>query len=122
MSGTTRNPRPAGRGASQRVVSVNAQMRFGSPDAAARYVLQAWLEGDRAKARRAASESVVDALWSRLGDRAYRPRFDGCTFRDIDRGSDCAIGYTTVGLGSTMQVKGGADLGWQAVAIQFAQL
>jgi hypothetical protein len=111
-----------GASAGYRVVSVNAQMRFGSPDAAARYVLKAWLEGDRAKARRAASETVVDALWSRLGDRAHRPRFDGCTFRDIDRGSDCAFGYTTVGLGFTMQVKGGANLGWQAVAIQFAQL
>jgi hypothetical protein len=111
-----------GASAGYRVVSVNAQMRFGSPDAAARYVLKAWLEGDRAKARRAASEAVVDALWSRLGDRAHRPRFDGCTFRDIDRGSDCAFGYTTVGLGFTMQVKGGANLGWQAVAIQFAQL
>jgi hypothetical protein len=72
-------------------------------------VLKAWLEGDRAKARRAASETVADALWNRLGDRAHRPRFDGCTFRDIDRGSDCAIGYTTVGLGFTMQVKGGAN-------------
>jgi hypothetical protein len=111
-----------GASAGYRVVSVNAQMRFGDPDTAARYVLKAWLEGDRAKARRAASETVVDALWSRLGERASGPRFDGCTFRDVDRGSDCAIGATTVGLGFTMQVKGGADLGWQAVAIRFAQL
>jgi len=111
-----------GASAGYRVVSVNAQMRFGSPDAAARYVAKAWLEGDRAKARRAASETVVHALWSRLGDRAYGLRFNGCTFRDINRGSDCAFGYTTVGLGFTMQVKGGASLGWQVVAIQFAQL
>jgi predicted lipid-binding transport protein (Tim44 family) len=111
-----------GASAGYRVVAVNAQMRFGSPDAAAKYVVKAWLAGDRAKARRAASETVVDALWSRLGDRAHRPRFDGCTFRGIDRGSDCVFGYTTVGLGFTLQVKGGADLGWQAIAIQFAQL
>jgi hypothetical protein len=111
-----------GASAGYRVVSVNAQMRFGNPDAAARYVAKAWLEGDRAKARRAASETVVDALWNRLGDRAHRPRFNGCTFRGIDRGSDCAFGYTTVGLGFTLQVKGGASLGWQVVAIQFAQL
>jgi hypothetical protein len=111
-----------GASAGYRVVSVNAQMRFGSPDAAAKYVVKAWLENDRVKARRAASETVVDALWSRSGDRAHRPRFDGCTFRGIDWGSDCAFGYTTVGLGFSMQVKGGADLGWQAIAIQFAQL
>jgi predicted lipid-binding transport protein (Tim44 family) len=111
-----------GASAGYRVVSVNAQMRFGNPDAAAKYVVKAWLEGDRAKARRAASETVVDALWNRLGDRAHRPRFNGCTFRGIDRGSDCAFGYTTVGLGFTLQVKGGASLGWQVVAIQFAQL
>jgi hypothetical protein len=110
-----------GASAGYRVVSANAQLRFGDPDAAARYVLKAWLEGDRAKARRAASETVVDALWNRLGDRADRPRLDGCSFRDSDRGSDCAIGYTTVGLGFTMQVKGGANLGWQAVAVRFAQ-
>ncbi len=111
-----------GASAGYRVVSVNAQMRFGSPDAAAKYVVKAWLENDRAKARRAAGETVVDALWSRLGDRAHRPRFNGCAFRGINRGSECAFGYTTVGLGFTLQVKGGAQLGWQAVAIQFAQL
>jgi hypothetical protein len=111
-----------GASAGYRVVSVNAQMRFGSPDAAARYVVKAWLENDPARARRAASETVVDALWSRLGDRAHRPRFDGCTFRGIGRGSDCAFGYTTVGLGFTLQLKGGANLGWQVVAVPFAQL
>jgi hypothetical protein len=111
-----------GASAGYRVVSINAQMRFGSPDAAAKYVVKAWLDNDRVKARRAASETVLDALWSRSGDRAHRPRFDGCTFRGINRGSDCAFGYTTVGLGFTLQVKGGASLGWQAVAIQFAQL
>jgi hypothetical protein len=111
-----------GASAGYRVVSVNAQMRFGSPDAAAQYVVRAWLQDDRAKARRAASETVVHALWSRLGDRAYGVRFDGCSFRGMDWGSDCAFGYATVGLGLTMQVKGGANLGWQVVAIQFAQL
>ena len=67
----------------------------------------------------------MQALWSRLGDRAYGLRFDGCNFRSMDWGSDCAFGSTTVGLGFTMQVKGGgrrASLGWQVVAIQFAQL
>ena len=98
-----------GASAGYRVVAVNAQMRFGSPDTAA-------------KARHAASKAVVDALWSRLGDRAYGVRFTGCAFRGIDRGSDCAFGYTTVGLGFSLQVKGGASLGWQVVAIQFAQL
>jgi hypothetical protein len=111
-----------GASAGYRVVAVNAQMRFGSPDTAAKYLVSAWLAGDRAKARHAASKAVVDALWSRLGDRAYGLRFTGCAFRGINWGSDCAFGYTTVGLGFSLQVKGGAGLGWQVVAIQFAQL
>jgi hypothetical protein len=93
------------------VVSITALMRFGSPDAAARYAVSAWLAGDRAKARNAASKMVVDALWNHLGDRALGPRFIGCTFRGINWGSDCDFGYTTVGIGFTMQVKGGASLG-----------
>jgi hypothetical protein len=111
-----------GASAGYRVVSINAQMRFGSPDAAAKYVVSAWLAGDRAKAPNAASETVVDALWSRLGDRTHRPRFVGCAFRNINWGADCTFDYTTVGLGFTMQVKGGALLGWHVVAIRFAQL
>jgi hypothetical protein len=111
-----------GASAGYRVVSINAQMRFGDPDAAAKYVVSAWLDDDRAEARQAASQTVVDALWSRLGERANRPRFVGCTFRDINWGSDCTFGYTTVGLKFTMQVKGGALLGWHVVAIRFAQL
>ncbi len=111
-----------GASAGYRVVAIDAQMRFGSPDAAAKYVMSAWLADDRAEARNAASETVVDALWNRLGDRAHRPRFTGCTFRDINRGSDCDFDSTTVGLGFTMQVKGGALLGWHVVAIRFAQL
>ncbi len=111
-----------GASAGYRVVAIDAQMRFGSPDAAAKYVMSAWLADDRAEARNAASETVVDALWSRLRDRSHPPRFTGCTFRDINRGSDCDFDSTTVGLGFTMQVKGGALLGWHVVAIRFAQL
>lgn len=111
-----------GASAGYRVVSINAQMRFGSPDAAAKHVMSAWAADDRAEARNAASETVVDALWSRLRDRAHPPRFAGCTFRDSNRGSDCTFDSTTVGLGLTMQVKGGALLGWHVVAIRFAQL
>jgi hypothetical protein len=111
-----------GASAGYRVVSVNAQTRFGTPDAAAKYLVSAWLADDRAKAGHAASETVVDDLWSHLEDRAYRPRFNGCTFRNLNSGSECAFGYTTVGLGFSLQVKGGANLGWQVVAIRFAQL
>jgi len=111
-----------GASAGYRVVSIDAQMRFGSPDAAAKHVMSAWLADDRADARNATSETVVDALWNRLRDRSHPPRFAGCTFRDINRGSDCTFDSTTVGLGLTMQVKGGALLGWHVVAIRFAQL
>lgn len=71
-----------GASAGYRVVSVNAQMRFGGPDAAARYVLKAWLEGDRAKARRAASESVVDALGATSA---------GCANRGMDVGTPARL-------------------------------
>jgi hypothetical protein len=111
-----------GASAGYRVVSINAQMRFGSPDAAATYAVSAWLAGDRAKAGNAASKTVVDALWNHLGDRALGPRFTGCAFRGIDWGFDCDFSDTTVGLGFVMQVKGGASLGWHVVAIRFAQL
>jgi len=111
-----------GASAGYRVVSVNAQMRFGTPDAAARYLVSAWLADDRAKAGHAASRPVVNTLWSHSEDRAYRPRFDGCAFRDPNWGSDCAFGYSTAGLGFTLQVKGGANLGWQVIAIRFARL
>jgi hypothetical protein len=111
-----------GASAGYRVVSINAQMRFGDPDAAAKYLMSAWRADDRAQARHAASETVVDALWSHLRDRSHPPRFTGCTFRDMNHGADCAFNSTTVGLGLTMQVKGGALLGWDVVAIRFAQL
>ncbi|HEX8858972.1 MAG TPA: hypothetical protein VGC06_07740 [Actinomycetes bacterium] len=111
-----------GASAGYRVVSIKALTRFGSPDAAAKYVVSAWLAGDRADARHAASKTVVDALWNHLGDRTFGPRFSGCTFRGIDWGADCAFDDTTVGLGFTMQVRGGALLGWNVVAIRFAQL
>ena len=110
-----------GASAGYRVVSIDAQMRFGDPDAAAKYVMGAWLDGDRAKARHAASETVVDALWSRLRDRAHPPRFVGCAFRDKNWGAACTFDSTTVDLGFTMQVKGGALLGWHVVAVRFAQ-
>jgi hypothetical protein len=111
-----------GASAGYQVVSITPLLRFGSPDAATKYAVSAWLAGDRAKARHAASKTVVDALWNHLGDRALGPRFTGCTFRGIDWGSDCDFDYTTVGLGFTMQAKGGASLGWHVVAIRFAQL
>jgi predicted lipid-binding transport protein (Tim44 family) len=111
-----------GASAGYRVVSINALMRFGSPETAAKYVVSAWLAGDRSDARHAASKTVVDALWNHLGDRTLGPRFTGCTFRSINWGADCAFDYTTVGLGFTLQVRGGALLGWNVVAIRFAQL
>jgi hypothetical protein len=111
-----------GASAGYRVVSINALMRFGSPDTAAKYVVSAWLAGDRADARHAASKTVVDALWNHLGDRTFGPRFSGCTFRSINWGADCAFDYTTVGLGFALQVRGGALLGWNVEAIRFAQL
>ncbi len=110
-----------GASAGYRVVSIDAEMRFGSPDDAAKHVMRAWLADDRAKALQAASEPVVDALWNRLQDRSHPPRFAGCTFRDINHGSDCTFDSTTVGLALTMQVKGGALLGWNVEAIRFAQ-
>jgi hypothetical protein len=111
-----------GASAGYRVVSIDAEMRFGSPDDAAKHVMGAWLADDRADARNAASNTVIDALWNHWRDRSHPPRFAGCTFRDSNHGSDCTFNSTTVGLGLTMQVKGGALLGWQVVAIRFAQL
>jgi hypothetical protein len=84
--------------------------------------MRAWLADDRADARNAASRAAVDALWSQVRDRAHPPRFTGCTFRDATRGADCGFSDTTVGLGFSMQVKGGALLGWNVTAIRFAQL
>jgi hypothetical protein len=111
-----------GASAGYRVVSIDAEMRFGGPDAAAKHVIGAWLADDRAKALQATSETVVEQLWSHLRDRSQPPRFAGCTFRDSNYGADCAFDSTTVGLGLTMQVKGGALLGWHVVAVRFAQL
>ena len=104
------------------VVSIDAEMRFGGPDAAAKYVMSAWLGDDRAQARNAASDAVVDALWNHLRDRSHPPRFASCSFRGMDWGSDCTFFSTTMGPGLTMQVKGGALLGWHVEAIRFAQL
>lgn len=60
-----------GASAGYRVVAVNAQMRFGSPDTAAKYLVSAWLAGDRAKARHAASKAVVDTLEPLGGPRLW---------------------------------------------------
>jgi hypothetical protein len=108
--------------AGYRVVSIDAEMRFGTPDDAAKYLMRAWLANDRADARNAASNTVIDALWNQLRDRSQPPRFTSCTFRDSNHGSDCTFNSTTVGLGLTMQVKGGALLGWHVEAVKFAQL
>jgi hypothetical protein len=111
-----------GASAGYRVVSIDAEMRFGSPDDAAKYLMHAWLANDRADARNAASNTVIDALWNQLRDRSNPPRFTGCTFQDGNHGADCTFNSTTVGLGLTMQVKGGALLGWHVEAVKFAQL
>jgi hypothetical protein len=111
-----------GASAGYRVVSIYAEMRFGSPDDAAKYLIGAWLADDRADARNAASSTVIDALWNHLRDRSHPPHLAGCTFRDINHGADCTFNSTTVGLGLTMQVKGGALLGWHVEAVKFAQL
>lgn len=108
--------------AGYRVVSIDAEMRFGSPGDAAKYLMRAWLANDRADARNVASNTAIDALWNHLLDRSHPPRFSGCTFRDSNHGSDCTFNSTTVGLGLTMQVKGGALLGWHVEAVKFAQL
>jgi len=107
-----------GASAGYHVVAIDVVRRFANPDLAARYLMSAWLAGDRADAGNAASASAVNALWSRLGDRSYQPRFAGCTYRDL--GSDCAYDYTTVGLGLSMRVEGGASLGWTVNAVKFA--
>jgi len=111
-----------GASAGYRVVSIYAEMRFGSPGDAAKYLMRAWLADNRADARNAASNTVIDALWNHLRDRSHPPRFAGCTFRDINHGTDCTFNATSAGLGLTMQVKGGALLGHHVVAIRFAQL
>ena len=48
-------------------------------------------------------------------------RFMGCRYSSL--GYDCFYTATDVGLWYlAMRVEGGANLGWQAVAVRFAQL
>ncbi len=109
-----------GASAGYRVAAVDAVRRFTGADTAAKHLMSAWLAGDRAEAGNGASAAAVDALWSRLGDRGYRPRFTGCTYRSF--GFDCNYDYTAVGLGLTMRVEGGASVGWTVRAVRFANL
>jgi hypothetical protein len=76
-----------GASAGFRVVSIDAPLRFASPQSSARHLVDAWLAGDRAEARKAASATAVDAMFS-LRDRRHPPSFTGCTYRSF--GFDCA--------------------------------
>jgi hypothetical protein len=96
-----------GASAGYRVVSIDAPLRFASPQTSARHLVDAWLAGDRAEARKAASATAVDALFS-LGDRRHPPAFTACSYRNF--GFDCA--YTVQGGALTMGVTGGASVGW----------
>jgi hypothetical protein len=81
--------------------------RFSDPALAARHLVDAWLANDRAEARKAATATAVEALFS-LGDRRHPPTSTGCTYRSF--GFDC--GYTIQGGALTMRVTGGASVGW----------
>jgi len=96
-----------GASAGYRVVSIDAPLRFASPQTSARHLVDAWLANNRAEARKAASATAVDAMFS-LGDRRHPPTFTGCTYRNF--GFDCA--YTVQGGALTMRVMGGASVGW----------
>jgi hypothetical protein len=96
-----------GASAGYRVVSIDAPLRFSSPQSSAKHLVDAWLANDRAEARKAASATAVEALFS-LGDRRHPPTSTGCTYRSF--GFDC--GYTIQGGALTMRVTGGASVGW----------
>jgi hypothetical protein len=67
-----------GASAGYRVVAIDALLRFADPQSSAKHLLDAWLAGDRAEARKAATATAVDAMF-RLGDRFRPPSFTGCT-------------------------------------------
>jgi hypothetical protein len=100
-----------GASAGYRVVSIDAPLRFANPQSSARHLVDAWLAGDRAEARKAASATAVDAMFS-LRDRRP-PSFTGCTYRN--GGFDCA--YTVESGALTMRVTGGASVGWTVQAV-----
>jgi hypothetical protein len=101
-----------GASAGYRVVSVEAPLRFSTPNASAKHLLDTWRAGDRAAALQAASKSAVNAMFS-LADRSDPPKPLGCTFRSI--GFDCA--YTSDAGRLVMRVEGGASAGWFVVAV-----
>jgi hypothetical protein len=101
-----------GASAGYRVVAIDAPLRFANPQTSARHLVDAWLAGDRAEARKAASTTAVDAMFSLL-DRRHPPSFTGCSYRNV--GFDCA--YTVQGGALTMRVTGGASVGWVVQAV-----
>jgi hypothetical protein len=96
-----------GASAGYRVVAIDAPLRFANPQTSARHLVDTWLANNRAEARKAASTTAVDAMFS-LGDRRHPPTFTGCSYRNL--GFDCA--YTIQGGALTMRVTGGASVGW----------
>jgi hypothetical protein len=96
-----------GASAGYRVVSIDAPLRFSRPQSSAKHLFDAWLANDRTEARKAASATAVEALFS-LGDRRHPPTSTGCTYRSF--GFDC--GYTIQGGALTMRLTGGASVGW----------
>jgi hypothetical protein len=96
-----------GASAGYRVVSIDAPLRFASPQASTKHLVDAWMANDRAEARKAASAAAVDALF-RLGDRRHPLSLSSCTYRNF--GFDC--GYASQGGALTMRVTGGASVGW----------
>jgi hypothetical protein len=101
-----------GASAGYRVVSIDAPLRFASPQSSARHLVDAWLAGDRAEARKAASAAAVAAMFS-LRDRRHPSSFTGCTYRSF--GFDCA--YTVESGALSMRVTGGASVGWTVQAV-----
>ncbi len=101
-----------GASAGYRVVSVEAPLRFSTPAASAKHLLDTWRAGDRAAALQAASKSAVNAMFS-LANRSDPPKPLGCTFRSV--GFDCA--YTGDGGRLIMRVEGGASAGWFVVSV-----
>jgi hypothetical protein len=105
-----------GASAGYRVVDVAAPLRFASPAASARHLMQAWVDDDEAEARKAASKDAVDDLWDGLkDDRDHPPTLAACTPRE--GGFDCSWNAKH-DAGISMLVVGGASAGWMVKAVE----
>jgi hypothetical protein len=106
-----------GASAGYRVEDVEAPLRFATPADSARHLMRAWVDDDKAEARKAASEAAVDDLWDGLkDDRDDPPTLAACTPRDA--GVDCSWNAKD-DTGISMLVVGGASAGWRVESVAF---